>query len=85
MERTTNEPESLRRAPRCGAKRQDGEPCQKPRAKGRTRCRLHGGAAGSGAPKGERNGRFRTGAYTAEAIKERQMIAGLLKTLNMGD
>ena len=28
--------------------------------------RRHGGAAGSGAPRGERNGNFRTGRYTEE-------------------
>ena len=27
---------------------------------------MHGGAAGSGAPRGERNGNFRTGQYTQE-------------------
>jgi len=27
---------------------------------------MHGGAAGSGAPRGERNGNYRTGRYTEE-------------------
>jgi hypothetical protein len=49
MERKTREPESLRLTSQCGAKRRDGLPCQKPRAKGRNRCQLHGGAPGSGA------------------------------------
>jgi hypothetical protein len=40
--------------------------------KGRKRCRMHGGAHGSGAPSGERNGNFRHGFYTAEAIAERK-------------
>ena len=71
MERNTREPESLRLTPRCGAKRRDGLPCQKPPAKDRTRCRLHGGAQGSGAPKGEANGRYTHGLLTDEAIKER--------------
>jgi hypothetical protein len=35
---------------------------------------MHGGAAGSGAPKGERNGNYRHGHYTAEAIAERLTI-----------
>lgn len=34
----------------CGAKTRAGKPCRKPPVKGATRCRLHGGAAGSGAP-----------------------------------
>jgi hypothetical protein len=29
------------------------------------RCRMHGGTHGSGAPKGERNGNYRHGFYTA--------------------
>ncbi len=28
---------------------------------------MHGGAAGSGAPRGKRNGSYRHGRYTAEA------------------
>ena len=46
-------------------------PCQKPRARERTRCRLHGGAPGSGAPKGEANGQYTYGLLTAEAIEKR--------------
>ena len=36
--------------------------------KGKKRCRIHGGAKGSGAPKGERNGSYRHGLRTAEAM-----------------
>ncbi|MDB5535022.1 MAG: hypothetical protein JWO28_3337 [Hyphomicrobiales bacterium] len=36
-------------ASRCGAKRKrDGQPCEKPALKGRTRCRQHGGGTPSG-------------------------------------
>jgi hypothetical protein len=38
----------FRTAPRCGAKRRDGEPCCKPVVKGRSRCRLHGGVTPRG-------------------------------------
>ncbi|MES2194559.1 MAG: hypothetical protein V4517_09090 [Pseudomonadota bacterium] len=41
------------------------------------RCRKHGGAPGSGAPKGNRNAR-RHGLFTAEAIAERKQIGELL-------
>ena len=78
MERKTREPHSLRLTPRCGARRRDGLPCQKPRTKGRTRCRLHGGAPGSGAPKGEANGRYSHGLLTAEAIEERNALSAIL-------
>jgi hypothetical protein len=78
MERNTREPPSLRLTPRCGSKRRDGVPCQKPRARGRNRCRLHGGAHGSGAPKGEANGRYCHGLLTAEAIAERIAVSAIL-------
>ena len=71
MERNTREPPSLRLTPRCGAKRRDGLPCQKPRAKGWIRCRLHGGAQDIGAPRGEANGCYSHGSLTEEAIEER--------------
>ena len=39
-------------APRCGAKTRQNISCQSPTVKGKLRCRMHGGAKGSGAPKG---------------------------------
>jgi hypothetical protein len=40
---------AFRKAPRCGAKRKGGGVrCLNPVVKGRTRCRLHGGATGQG-------------------------------------
>jgi hypothetical protein len=79
MERNTNEPLSLRLVPRCGAKRRNGEPCQRPAARGRHRCRLHGGAPGSGAPRGERNGNYKTGRHSQEALRERRMISDVIR------
>jgi hypothetical protein len=40
---------------------------------------MHGGAPGSGAPSGERNGNYRHGFYTAEAITERRDVRALLR------
>ena len=79
MERNTREPENLRLTPRCGAKRRDGLPCQKPKAKGRTRCRLHGDAHGSGAPGREAYGRYTHGLLTAEPIEERGALSTILR------
>ena len=62
----------------CGARTRSGRPCQQPRVTGRPRCRLHGGAPGSGAPTGERNGRYQHGHYTKEAKAERRWIRSLL-------
>jgi hypothetical protein len=50
-----------------------------PITKGRTRCRLHGGASGSGAPRGEANGRYSHGLLTAEAIEERNALSTIVE------
>jgi len=49
VERSTREPLPLRQAPRCLARtKKDGSPCQRPAAKRKRRCKLHGGAEGIG-------------------------------------
>jgi hypothetical protein len=55
---------------RCGAKSRSGKPCKSPAAHGKKRCRMHGGALGSGAPRGNKNA-LKHGRYTREAIAER--------------
>lgn len=42
---------------------------------------MHGGAIGSGAPTGERNGAWRHGERTREAIERRREVAQLLRLL----
>lgn len=44
-------------APRCGAKtkRNNGDPCRSPAVQGKQRCRIHGGAKGSGGQKDNQN------------------------------
>ena len=55
--------------------------------RGRPVCRLHG--AKGGGPKGERNGAYRTGQYTAESKAERRelraLIRELLRLINAGE
>ena len=46
----------------------------KPAPEDKKRCRICGGAEGSGAPYGERNGSYRHGLYTREAIAERKAM-----------
>ena len=53
MQPSTPEPSPLRRAQRCLARTRRGTPCQSPATR-HGRCRMHGGAPGTGAPKGER-------------------------------
>ena len=40
---------------------------------------MHGGAKRSGAPEGERNGRYRHGAFTREALEARRLLARLIR------
>jgi glucans biosynthesis protein len=70
----TSEPELLRNAARCGAKTRAGKPCRSPSVAGKRRCRTHGGAKGSGGPKGARNGNYKHGRHTAEAIGLRRWL-----------
>ena len=65
-------------SPRCGAKTRSGEPCRNPAVAGKARCRMHGGAAGSGAPLGNRNA-LKHGAFTREAIKAHRESMGMLR------
>ena len=64
-------------SPRCGAKIRSGGACRAPAVLGKTRCRMHGGAPGSGPPRGNRNAR-KHGLFTRDAIAERQQVQALL-------
>jgi glucans biosynthesis protein len=65
-------------APRCGAKTRSGKSCMSPAARGKNRCRMHGGGAGTGAPKGNRNA-FRTGLHTRDAVADRKALNALIR------
>ena len=41
---------------------------------------MHGGAPGSGAPKGKRNGNYRHGRYTYEVLAQRRALRAWIKT-----
>ena len=64
-------------SPRCGAKIRAGGSCRSPAVCGKRRCRMHGGAQGSGAPRANQNAR-KHGLFTEEAIAERRQIQALL-------
>lgn len=65
-------------SPRCGAKTRRDTPCRSPAVHGKKRCRMHGGAFGSGAPKGNQNA-LKHGHYTKESIAMRAEVVQLLK------
>ena len=65
-------------SPRCGAKTRSGRPCRAPMT-GKGRCRMHGGAKGSGGPAGARNGAWRHGGRSNEALALRTIEKLLLR------
>lgn len=74
----------MHRSPRCGARTRNGTPCRAPAVNGKKRCRMHGGAHGSGAPKRNKNA-LKHGGHTRLAREDRRarrsMIAGAAKLL----
>jgi uncharacterized protein YjcR len=69
-------------SPRCGAKTRTGRSCKSPSVQGKKRCRMHGGAPGSGAPRGNKNA-LKHGLYTREAIEERRQLRALMRQSRM--
>jgi hypothetical protein len=65
-------------SPRCGAKTRWGVACRSPAVHGKKRCRMHGGAPGSGAPRGNQNA-LKHGRYTKAAIRERRAVRALIR------
>ncbi len=65
-------------APRCSAtSKRTGEDCRAPRMRGWNVCRFHG--AKGGAPRGEGNGAYRHGMFTAEALEDHRRVGKLLR------
>lgn len=76
-EATCRPPNPFAAMPRCGAKTRAGTPCQRIGNARNGRCILHGGRAG--APRGERNGSWRHGGETKEAVAQRRAVRALLR------
>ena len=60
-------------SPRCGARTRSGASCRSPAVKDKKRCRMHGGAHGSGAPKCNSNA-LKHGTYTKAAFERRAAL-----------
>jgi hypothetical protein len=60
-----------------------GSQCQNPAVKDKARCRMHGGAKGSGGPKGKLNGNYRHGTFTREAIEANRFCRAWIKSIRM--
>jgi len=74
---------AMHACPRCGAKTRSGEPCRSPAANGKRRCRMHGGAKGSGAPRGNQNA-LKHGFYTTEIRDWKRAVKCLINDANNG-
>jgi hypothetical protein len=72
---------NLAKALRCGAKTRAGYPCRQAAVGGRSRCRMHGGAKGSGGPRGSRNGKFKHGLFTGEAKATRRVMRAKVREI----
>jgi hypothetical protein len=68
---------AMRTSPRCGARVRSGGACRSPAMRGKKRCRMHGCAPGSGAPRENQNAR-KHGLFTGDAIAERKLVQALL-------
>jgi hypothetical protein len=69
---------ALQQAPRCNAhSKRTGQPCRSPAVRGWEVCRMHG--ARGGAPPGVRNGRFRTGQFTAEVVNAGRLVRAMAR------
>jgi hypothetical protein len=69
------------KCPRCQARTREGRSCRSPAVVGKRVCRMHGGT-NPGAPRGERNGAYRHGGHTSEAVAIRRAAARLLKEID---
>ena len=58
---------------RCGARTRLGQPCRSPAVTDKKRCRMHGGAAGSGAPMNNQNA-VKHGLFTKQAREEHKQL-----------
>lgn len=66
---------------KCGAKTRSGVPCRNPPVTGKNRCRMHGGATGSGAQPGNQNA-LKHGLYSRQERENRSEIDQILNSLN---
>ena len=67
-------------SPRCGArtKRNGGNPCRSPAIRGKQRCRIHGGARGSGGKKNNTNA-LKHGLTTTSVKKFKKDVKIIIK------
>ena len=70
----------MRDSRRCGARTRSDTPCQAPAVRGKARCRVHGGARGTGAPIGNTNA-LKHGMYTKAALEEQRALRQFMREM----
>ena len=78
MNSLDRQPSPFRVTPRCCAQTRAGTPCLSPALRGKIQCHKHGGAKGSGAPKGSQKGRYRHGLRTQTAMAEVRRVRDVI-------
>ena len=78
MNTHTRNTTAMRESVRCGAKTRAGMQCRSPAVAGKKRCRMHGGAKGAGAPKGNQNA-LTTGLHTKKMRERRRKLSDLAR------
>ncbi len=75
---------SFHNAVKCGAKTKHnhGNPCRNPAVRGKSKCRLHGGANGSGAGLNNKNA-LKHGLFTKEVKIFKQNIKEIYKIVEL--
>jgi len=73
----SNNPKHKNVSVKCLAKTRRQGTCQTPPVTGKKRCRMHGGAKGTGAPKGNKNA-FKNG-YNKEIIANSKSAIAIIK------
>lgn len=63
---------------KCKARTRKGGICNSLPVKGKKRCRMHGGAEGSGAPKGNQNAQ-KHGRYSAKSVANKRRVMSFFK------
>ena len=66
---------------KCAAKTRTGAPCRNPPVSGKKRCRMHGGATGSGGQHGNQNA-LKHGLYSRLERENKAEIDEILYSLN---
>ena len=74
----SNNPIQDKEKVKCSAKTRRGTLCQTSPVTGKKHCRMHGGAKGTGAPKGSQNA-FKHGRYSRETTANRKEAMAIIR------